>query len=163
MNIHKNARLTPIRREEMARSVIDGLVSKAQTARVYGVSAKIVSRWTTRFLAEGRAGMQDRSSRPKVIPNQTAQALAERIITLRRRRLCGLHIALQTGVSPATVSRVLHRAGLSRVRDLAPPEPVVRYEYREPGGLIHLDIKKLVRFERVGHRITPSHGLPCNP
>ena len=154
MNIHKNARLTPIRREEMARSVIDGLVSKAQTARVYGVSAKIVSRWTTRFLAEGRAGMQDRSSRPKVIPNQTAQALAERIITLRRRRLCGLHIALQTGVSPATVSRVLHRAGLSRVRDLAPPEPVVRYEYREPGGLIHLDIKKLGRFERVGHRIT---------
>ena len=98
--------------------------------------------------------MQDRSSRPKLIPTQTAEALAERIITLRRQRLCGRHIAQQTGVSPATVSRVLRRAGLSRLRDLAPAEPVVRYEYKEPGGLIHLDIKKLGRFERVGHRIT---------
>ena len=81
MNIHQNARLTPIRREEMARSVIAGQLSKAQAARVFGVSAKIVSRWTGRFLAEGRAGMQDRSSRPKLIPTQTAEPLAERIIT----------------------------------------------------------------------------------
>ena len=154
MNIHKNARLTPIRREEMALSVIAGRLSKAQAAREYGVSAKIVSRWTERFRAEGREGMQDRSSRPKLIPTQTAEPLAGRIITLRRQRLCGKHIALQTGVSPATVSRVLRRAGLSRMKDLTPPEPVVRYEYKEPGGLIHLDIKKLGRFERVGHRIT---------
>ena len=154
MNIHKNARLTPIRREEMALSVIAGRLSKAQAAREYGVSAKIVSRWTERFRAEGREGMQDRSSRPKLIPTQTAEPLAGRIITLRRQRLCGKHIALQTGVSPATVSRVLRRAGLSRIKDLTPPEPVVRYEYKEPGGLIHLDIKKLGRFERVGHRIT---------
>lgn len=118
------------------------------------MSAKIVSRWTERFRAEGREGMQDRSSRPKLIPTQTAEPLAGRIITLRRQRLCGKHIALQTGVSPATVSRVLRRAGLSRMKDLAPPEPVVRYEYKEPGGLIHLDIKKLGCFERVGHRIT---------
>jgi transposase InsO family protein len=154
MNIHQNARLTPVRREEMARAVLSGRVSKAQAARDFGVSAKIVSRWTARLQAEGREGMQDRSSRPKLIPTQTAEALAERIITHRRQRLCGRHIAELTGVSPATVSRVLRRAGLSRLRDLAPPEPVVRYEYKEPGGLIHLDIKKLGRFERVGHRIT---------
>lgn len=154
MNIHQNARLTPVRREEMARAVLSGRLSKAQAARDYGVSAKIVARWTERFRAEGRAGMQDRSSRPKVIPTQTAEALAERIITHRRQRLCGRHIAELTGVSPATVSRVLRRAGLSRLRDLTPPEPVVRYDYKEPGGLIHLDIKKLGRFERVGHRIT---------
>jgi len=154
MNIHQNARLTPVRREEMALAVIAGQLSKAQAARAFGVCSKIVTRWTDRFLAEGREGMQDRSSRPKMIPNQTAEPLAGRIITLRRQRLCGRHIALQTGVSPATVSRVLRRAGLSRLRDLAPAEPIVRYEYREPGGLIHLDIKKLGRFERVGHRIT---------
>ena len=154
MNIHQNARLTPIRREDVARPVIAGQVSRAEAARAFGVSAKIVSRWTDRYLADGRDGMQDRSPRPKVIPNQTAKALAGRIITLRRQRLCGRHIALQTGVSPATVSRVLRRGGLSRLRDLAPAEPVVRYEDKEPGGLIHLDIKKLVRFERVGHRIT---------
>ena len=125
MNIHKNARLTPVRREEMASAVLAGQLSKARAARDYGVCPKIVTRWTTRFLAEGRDGMQDRSWRPKLIPKQTAP-----------------------------VSRVLRRAGLSRIKDLAPPEPVVRYEYKEPGGLIHLDIKKLGRHERVGHRIT---------
>ena len=83
----------------MAHAVIAGRLSKAQAAREYGVSAKIVSRWTERFRAEGRAGMQDRSSRPKVIPTQTAGALAERIITHRRQRLCGRHIAELTGVS----------------------------------------------------------------
>lgn len=57
-------------------------------------------------------------------------------------------------MSPATVSRVLKRAGLSRMKDIAPAEAVVRYEYAKPGGLIHLDIKRLGRFERVGHRIT---------
>ncbi len=52
------------------------------------------------------------------------------------------------------------------MKDIAPAEPVVRYEYKEPGGLIHLDIKRLGRFNRVGHRITGdrtgksnSHGI----
>lgn len=106
--------------------------------------------------------MQDRSSRPKLIPTQTAEALAERIITHRRQRLCGRHIAELAGVSPATVSRVLRRAGLSRLKDLNPAEPVVRYAYKEPGGLIHLDIKKLGRFERVGHRITGDRAGQSN-
>ena len=138
----------------MALAVISGQLCNAQAAWIYGVSAKIASRWTARYRTEGRAGMQDRSSRPKLIPNQTAEALAERIIIHRRQRLCGRHIAALTGVSPATVSRVLKRSGLSRLRYLVPPEPVRRYDYKEPGGLIHLDIKKLRRFERVGHRIT---------
>jgi transposase len=131
----RSTALTPVRREEMALAVISGHLSKAQAARVYGVSAKIVNRWTERYRAEGPSGMQDRSSRPKLIPTQTAEALAERIITHRRQRLCGRHIAELTGVSPATVSRVLRRAGLSRLRDLVPPEPEVRYAYKEPGGL----------------------------
>jgi transposase InsO family protein len=154
MNIHKNARLTPVRREEMALAVIEGHLSQAQAGRVYGVSAKIVSRWVERYKVDGRDGMTDRSSRPKTSPRQTDKGLAERIITLRRQRWTGKHIAMETGVSPATVSRVLRRAGLSRMKDIVPAEPVVRYEYAEPGGLIHLDIKRLGRFERVGHRIT---------
>ncbi|MGO6740790.1 helix-turn-helix domain-containing protein, partial [Rhizobium ruizarguesonis] len=115
---------------------------------------KIVSRWVERFRAQGRAGMADRSSRPKISPRQTGQSLAERIVALRRQRRTGKHIAMETGVSPATVSRVLRRAGLSRMKDVDPAEPIVRYEYAEPGGLIHLDIKRLGRFHRVGHRIT---------
>jgi transposase InsO family protein len=86
--------------------------------------------------------------------------VADRIAALRRRRLTGKHIALEVGVSPATVSRVLKRAGLSRLKDIEPAEPVRRYEREHPGDMIHIDIKKLGRFEQVGHRITgdPQQG-----
>jgi transposase InsO family protein len=154
MNIHKNARLTPLRREEMALSVIEGALSQAHAARVYGVSAKIVARWVERYKVEGRAGMVDRSSRPSHMPQATAASIAERIVALRRQRWTGKHIAMETGVSPATVSRALKRAGLSRLSDIEPAEPVRRYEREHPGEMIHIDIKKLGRFERVGHRIT---------
>jgi len=154
MNIHKNARLTPRRREEMALCVIEGRLTKAQAARAYGVTAKIVARWVERYKAEGRQGMADRSSRPRRSPNATDQTVIERIVALRRQRLTGQHIAQQVGVSPATVSRVLKRAGLSRLKDIDPAEPVRRYERSAPGEMIHLDIKKLGKFNRVGHRIT---------
>jgi len=75
-------------------------------------------------------------------------------VALRRQRWTGKHIAMETGVSPATVSRALKRAGLSRLSDIEPAEPVRRYEREHPGEMIHIDIKKLGRFERVGHRIT---------
>jgi len=154
MNIHKNARLTPLRREEMALSVIEERLSTAHASQAYGVSAKIVARWVERFKSEGRAGMADHSSRPRRLRAPTPDAVVEQIVALRRQRFTGKHIALQTGVSPATVSRVLKRAGLSRLKDIDPAEPVRRYERAHPGELIHLDIKKLGRFEQVGHRIT---------
>ena len=162
MNIHKNARLTPLRREEMALSVIEGRLSKAHAARTYGVSAKIVARWVERFKADGRDGMADRSSRPRVMPGMTDPAVAARIVTLRRQRWTGRHIALEVGVSPATVSRVLKRAGLSRLKDLEPAEPAKRYERDHPGEMIHIDIKKLGRFERVGHPITGDRTVQSN-
>ncbi|MGE6786172.1 IS481 family transposase [Ensifer adhaerens] len=162
MNIHKNARLTPLRREEMAQLVIAGRLSKAQAARTYGVTVKIVGRWVERFRREGPAGMADRSSRPKRSPAQTPAAVADEIARLRRQRLTGKHIAKQTGVSPATVSRVLRRAGLSRLKDLEPAQPVRRYERDRPGEMIHIDIKKLGRFERVGHRITGDRAGQSN-
>jgi transposase InsO family protein len=154
MNIHKNARLTPRRREEMALSIIGGHLSQAEAARSYGVSGKIVARWLERFKAEGHAGMFDRSSRPHVMPGMTEQAVTARIVALRRQRWTGRHIATEVGVSPATVSRVLKRVGLSRLKDLEPAEPVRRYEREHPGEMIHIDIKKLGCFDRVGHRIT---------
>ena len=64
MDIHKNARLTPLRREEMALAVMEGRLSRARAALQYAVTAKIVKRWVERYKAEGRAGMTDRSSRP---------------------------------------------------------------------------------------------------
>lgn len=154
MNIHKNARLTPLRREEMALAVIEGRLSKAQASRVFAVTPKIVARWTARYRSGGRHAMTDRSSQPKRLHRPTPQATVARIVVLRRQRLTGKHIAKETGVSPATVSRVLRRAGLSRLKDLEPAEPARRYERASAGDMIHIDIKKLGRFEAIGHRIT---------
>ena len=73
---------------------------------------------------------------------------------MRRQRLTGKQIAADLALSPATVSRILRRLGLNRMRDLEPAEPVRRYEHAHPGDMIHIDIKKLGRFDKVGHRIT---------
>ena len=53
--------------------------------------------------------------------------------------------------APATVSRVLRRLGLNRLKALDPAPPIRRYERDNPGELLHIDIKKLGRFERPGH------------
>lgn len=154
MNIHRNARLTPLRRAEMARAVISGDLSRSKASVHYGVSVRTVDKWISRYRQEGSNGMADRSSRPHVSPRRTAQPIERAITQLRRERLCGAHIAKRLSVSPATVSRVLKRNGLSRICDLEPKQPERRYEYDEPGGMIHLDIKKLGRFERPGHKVT---------
>jgi len=127
-------------------------------ATACGVDVKTVKKWVERFQTEGRAGLEDRSSRPHRLRKPTPSGTAEQVLALRRQRWSGKQIAKQTGVSPATVSRILRAARLSRMRDLEPPQPVIRYEYEKPGGLIHLDIKKLGRFDRTGHRITGKHS-----
>lgn len=153
MNIHKNARLTPIGRERLVRAVLGGQTPEA-AARAAGVSPRTARKWVTRFETEGRAGLQDRTSRPARLSRPTPDATVQKVIALRRRRFTGKQIAAETGVSPATVSRILKRAGLSRIKDLEPAEPVRRYERPRPGDMLHLDIKKLGRFAIPGHRAT---------
>lgn len=153
MNMHKNARLTPLGRERLVGMIAGGMTF-SHAGAVCGCSAKTAAKWWHRFEREGRDGLRDRTSRPHSLRNPTPDTVADKIVNLRRQRLTGAHIAARTGVSPATVSRVLRRAGLSRLRDLEPAEPVRRYERDHPGDMIHLDIKRLGKFERTGHRIT---------
>jgi len=153
MNVHKNARLTPLGRERMVVAMRSGQTPEA-AARAAGVCPRTARKWLKRFEAEGPDGLIDRSSRPHKLRRPTPAAVQAEIVALRRQRLCGRHIAKRVGVSPATVSRVLRAAGLSRMSDLDPVEPVRRYERATPGELIHIDIKKLGRIDGVGHRIT---------
>jgi transposase InsO family protein len=153
MNMHKNARLTPFGRERVVMQVASGQTPEA-AARAAGVCPRTVRKWVTRCKAEGVEGLKDRSSRPRRLRRPTPAAIVEQVETLRRQRWTGKQIAAEVGVSPATVSRILKRLGLNRIAALEPAEPVRRYERDHPGELIHIDIKKLGRFERTGHRIT---------
>jgi transposase InsO family protein len=159
MNIHNNARLTPRGRERIVLEVLSGQTPEA-AARAAGVCPRTARKWLKRYRAEGQAGLHDRSSRPHRLYRPTPQPTVERIAHLRRQRWTGKEIAAAVGVSPATVSRILKRLGLNKLKSLEPAVPVRRYERDQPGELIHIDIKKLGRFERVGHRITGDrrHG-----
>lgn len=154
MNAHKNARLTFVRRLELAKDVLTQGLAVSQAAAAHNVSVPTARKWTGRYLSEGEAGLADRSSRPKRSPRAIAARTALAIVELRRRRLVQGCIAASLGVSKSTVSRVLARAGLSRLADLQPSEPAVRYEHEHPGELLHIDTKKLGRIERPGHRVT---------
>ena len=153
MDIHENARLTPHGRERLAKMIISGQTPEA-ASEAAGVCPRTGRKWRDRFVQEGLAGLQDRSSRPKQLRRPTPPEVVERIASLRRQRMPGGEIATTVGVSPATVSRVLKRLGLNKLSALEPAEPPRRYERKHPGEIIHIDIKKLGRFNHIGHRIT---------
>jgi transposase InsO family protein len=163
MDTHKNASLTPKGREDMVRAVVDQGLSKAAAARKFNTTAKTVAKWVERFLAQGVTGLCDRPSTPHSSPSKTSRATCDAIEIMRRERHTQAHIAAACGVSPATVSRVLKPRGLSRLSALEPQEPRrPRYERKTPGEIIHIDIKKLARFSKIGHRITGDRTSHTN-
>ena len=153
MNTHKNARLTRFGRERIVK-MVEGGQTPAAVSEAAGICPRTVRKWVARYRSEGLAGLADRSSRPRRLYRPTPQAVVESVEALRRQRLPGKQIASELSISPATVSRILKRLGLNRIGALEPVPPVKRYERENPGELIHIDIKKLGRFNRVGHRIT---------
>lgn len=157
MNIHKNARTTPRSRAQIVARVRGGQESAAAVAAAVGVSERTVRKWVARYAAEAEAGLADRSCRPQRSPRATQPLLVRWVGQLRRQRWTGAEIATALRLSDTTVARILRRQGLARLRQLAPPVPVHRYQWAHPGDLLHVDIKKLGRIGRVGHRI---HGDP---
>lgn len=163
MDTHKNARLTPKGREDMVRAVVEQGLSKAAAAREFHTSAKTVRKWVDRFLTHGVKGLCDHPSRPHSLPSKTPLSTCNAMEVMRRQRHTQAHIAAAFGVSPATVSRILKPRGLSRLSALEPQEPRrPRYERETPGEIIHIDIKKLARFRKIGHRITGDRTSHTN-
>ena len=153
MNVHKNAGLTP-RGREILISRLERGEHPIDVATAMGVSTSTVYKWKRRHRAQGIAGLRDRSSRPHASPTRTPDDVEAKVTALRKERRIYSRIAAEVGLSRATVGRILTRHGLNRWRDLEPCEPVIRYERDRPGEMIHIDIKKLGRFDKVGHRIT---------
>ena len=154
MDYHHHARLTVHGREVLCRSVVEGRLGLCEAAAEHRLSRQSAAKWVRRYRERGVDGLKDRSSRPRRLRQPTSAEQVLLVESLRRERWTGARIAQQTGLSRATVSRVLARARLSRMPDLEPPVPVQRYEHAHPGDLLHLDIKRLVKIARPSHRVT---------
>jgi transposase InsO family protein len=153
MNVHKNARLTPAGRALLARRVSQGWTAQA-AAQAAGVSLRTARKWIDRHRQGGERRHHDRSSAPRRCPRRVADSRVAEIEGLRRRRMTGPAIAQALGMARSTVGVVLRRLGLGKLTALEPKSPIIRYERSRPGEMIHLDIKKLGRFDRAGHRST---------
>lgn len=155
MEVHANARLTPRGRLTMVRRLEHENWTLDRAAVAFGVSERTCRKWLHRYRLEGEAGLEDRSSRPKSSPMETPPDRVAAIAALRRVRFTGPEIALILGMAISTVSLVLRRIGLGKLSRLEPPEPANRYEKQQPGELIHIDVKRLVRIkDGAGHRVT---------
>jgi transposase InsO family protein len=154
MNVHKNARLTPFGRERLVKQVLERVLTPAAAAAAAGVSLRTIYKWLSRFRNEGIAGLCDRRSRPKRLRCRLNAKQRNAIERLRRERRPYREIAKQVKAPLSTVARYVQTLGLQRLEILDPKAPVQRYELEHPGELVHLDIKRLVRFRRPGHRVT---------
>ena len=143
---HANAALTPRARLRLARLIVDSGWSPARAAERYDVSWRTAAKWADRYRAEGEAGMNDRSSRPRRQPTTTPAPVVRKILHLRRKRRWGpVPIADQLGLAASTVHAVLRRQRANRLShlDRTTGEPVRRYEHDQPGDLLHVDGKNL--------------------
>ena len=158
---HARAALSPRGRLKLVELVINEGWTQARVAERFQVARGTVSKWVARFRAEGRAGLEDRSSRPLRSPLRTPRRTERRIVSLRVTRRWGPHrIAYHLGLPQSTVSKVLARyrvpllghIDLNTGRRVRKPRPV-RYEHEHPGDLVHVDVKKLGRIpDGGGHR-----------
>ena len=154
MNVHKNARMTPLGRVLLVRRVVEEGWRMADAAEAAGVSVRTGFKWLARWRTCGEATLNDRSSAPVRRPRATPAATVEAVEALRRQRLSGPAIARKLGLPRSSVGLILRRLGLGRLSALEPKPPENRYERATPGELIHIDTKKLGRIDGVGHRIT---------
>ena len=157
---HRNAPLTPEGRRRLCERV-DADRAICHVAAEAGIARQTLGRWYARWLEEGEAGLEDRSSRPHHSPSQTAPDVETRVVALRREhkvgpvQLVGLLAEGGLTVPASTVYRILVRHGISRLRDLDVSgedlrEPVVRYEWAKPGDMVHVDVKKIGRIPDGG-------------
>jgi transposase InsO family protein len=161
MNLHANARTCPKSRQLLVDRVEAGW-SVMEAAEAAGITDRTARRWLARWRAEGPAGLLDRSSAPHRIPHKTPPERVREIVRLRRLRMTAAQIAVGLQMALSTVSAVLKRVGLGKRSRLEPPEPPNRYERRTPGELIHIDVKKLGRIVKPGHRVTGKRTATKN-
>ena len=149
--VHPNAPLSPQGRFRLVRLICDDGWPVARAAERMQVSRTTADRWVGRSQQAGRAGLVDRSSRPGGAAADPAPVV-RKVVHLRTTRRWGpVQIGARLGLAPSTVHRVLVRVGRNRLvwTDRATGLPVRRYEHPSPGGLVHIDVKKLGNIPKV--------------
>jgi transposase InsO family protein len=152
MKLHANAALSLNKRRVLCRRVVEERWTLTEAAAAAEVSVRCARKWVGRYRAEGDLGLLDRPSTPATVANRTDERRIEAIAALRRLRFTGPEIAEVLGMALSTVSGILTRIGMGRLGRLG-LEPAERYERARPGELIHVDVKKLGRIARPGHRM----------
>jgi transposase InsO family protein len=155
MNLHANAALSWSGRRRLCKLVVDEGWTVTAAAAAAGVSVRCARKWVGRYRLEGDAGLHDRSSAPRHVANRTAQERIAVIVKLRQLRFTAAEIAETLALALSTVSGILTRLGLGRLGRIGLEQPQ-RYERSRPGELLHVDVKKLGRIDRPGHRVTGS-------
>ncbi len=153
MNLHANAALSWSGRRRLCELVVDQGWTVVAAAAAMGVSVRCAGKWIGRYRLEGVAGLCDRSSAPRRVANRTAPERVEAIAKLRQLRFTAAEIAETLAMALSTVSGILSRIGLGKLGRLGLEQPV-RYERSRPGELVHIDVKKLGRIARPGHRVS---------
>ncbi len=159
MKLHRNAKTTPYQRALLVERVLELGWAMTDAAQAAGVSMRTGWRWLARYREGGLAALEDRSCAPHRIPHRTRHTRVCKIERLRRRRKTAVQIATQLHMPRSTVSAVLSRLGLERLSKLSPKPAPVRYERDRSGELLHLDVKKLGKIKRIGHRIHGNRQL----
>ncbi len=152
MILHANAALSRRQRERLVALVFAGATITA-AALIVGCSRQTASKWVGR--ARRGEGLADRSSRPRRSPRRTQPAVEQAVLRARAELRLGPHpLGWALGLAASTVHAILRRHDCSRLEPRLPREAVVRYERERPGELLHVDVKKLGRIIRPGHRVT---------
>ena len=154
-NHHQNARTTVYSRALIVQRVSQEGKSVREVAEAFGVSRRTVYKWLVRYRQGGEAALNNGSSRPYHSPRRMPVGRVATIAAMRRMGMNSPQIAFSLSMPLSTVTLELRRLGLNRLPCLDSRPPVIRYEHKAPGDMIHLDVKKLGKIDGVGHRI---HG-----
>jgi transposase InsO family protein len=152
MKLHANAALSLNKRRVLCQRVLEQQWTLTKAAAAAEVSVHCARKWVGRYRAEGELGLLDRPSTPATIANRTCERRIHAIAALRRLRFTGPEIAEALAMPLSTVSGILTRIGMGRLGRLG-LEPAERYERGRPGELVHIDVKKLGKIARPGHRV----------
>lgn len=155
MRPHPRAKGNPYQRRLFVRRVVGEGWSIAEASEAAGWSERTGYKWLRRWREEGESGLGDRRSGPRRVRNRTPEGRVRKLLALRQKRLTSWEISRRLGMPWSTVSAILKREGVGRLKLLEPKEAPQRYERETAGELIHFDVKILGCFRKgPGHRVT---------